>query len=230
MNEVYGGARSGWLLFGVAALHVLAVLALLSLKPVADAVGLAEPILVSLISEPAPRPQAVLPLPRPPSPVPPAPLSPPPPPHLIAEKPASTPATFVAPPPVAEAVPQTPPAPAPAVLVASPPAIVQAPAPSPVVLPPVIPPRFDAAYLDNPAPRYPALSRRRQEEGRVLLRVHVSPGGAASQVEIRESSGFERLDQAAREAVLRWQFVPARQGDQAVAGWVLVPISFSIRS
>jgi protein TonB len=64
----------------------------------------------------------------------------------------------------------------------------------------------------------------------VLLRVFVNPDGGASQVEIRESSGFERLDKAARDTVRRWRFVPARQGDKGVAAWVLVPISFSIRS
>ncbi len=37
-------------------------------------------------------------------------------------------------------------------------------------------PRFDADYLDNPAPRYPPLSRRMREEGVVLVRVYVSPG------------------------------------------------------
>jgi len=95
---------------------------------------------------------------------------------------------------------------------------------------PVIPPRFDADYLDNPAPAYPALSRRVGEHGRVLLRVYVQPDGAAAQVEVRESSGYERLDKAARDTVQRWRFVPAKQGDRGVAAWVLVPISFSIRS
>ena len=75
-----------------------------------------------------------------------------------------------------------------------------------------------------------ALHRRLGEQGRVLLRVFVSPDGAAAQVEIRESSGFERLDRAARDTVLRWRFVPARQGERGVAAWVLVPITFSIRS
>jgi protein TonB len=94
----------------------------------------------------------------------------------------------------------------------------------------VQPPRFDADYLDNPAPAYPALSRRMGEQGRVLLRVYVLADGNAGQVEIRESSGYERLDRAARDTVARWRFVPARQGDKAVAGWVLVPVSFSLRS
>ncbi len=94
---------------------------------------------------------------------------------------------------------------------------------------PVIPPSFNAAYLDNPAPAYPALSRRMGEQGRVLLRVFVEADGMSSRVELRSSSGFERLDQAALDAVRRWKFVPAKQGDQAVGAWVVVPILFNLR-
>ena len=62
--------------------------------------------------------------------------------------------------------------------------------------------------------------------GKVMLRVYVSAQGAAEKVEIRTPSGSLHLDQAAREAVERWKFVPARQGDEPVAAWVLVPITF----
>lgn len=89
-------------------------------------------------------------------------------------------------------------------------------------------PRFDAAYLNNPDPTYPAISRRIGEEGRVILRVLVSADGRANQVEIHTSSGSSRLDQAALGAVQRWRFEPARQGATAVAAWVLVPISFHL--
>lgn len=92
----------------------------------------------------------------------------------------------------------------------------------------MVPPRFDAAYLDNPQPSYPVLSRRLGEQGRVLLRVLVSGEGRAREVLVKGGSGFARLDQAAREAVLRWRFLPARQGSQAVEAWVLVPITFSL--
>jgi len=94
----------------------------------------------------------------------------------------------------------------------------------------VVPPRFDADYLHNPPPAYPHLSRRLREQGRVLLRVMVSAEGLPGQIEIRESSGYPRLDQAAQASVQRWRFVPARQGELAVPAWVLVPISYSIRS
>ncbi len=111
---------------------------------------------------------------------------------------------------------------------------VSLPAP-PTVVPPsaataaVSEPRFDAAYLENPAPVYPALSRRFGENGRVILRVFVERNGRAGQVEINASSGSPRLDQAAQDAVSRWKFVPARRGTEAVGAWVLVPIVFNLR-
>ncbi len=90
------------------------------------------------------------------------------------------------------------------------------------------PPRFDAAYLHNPAPAYPSASRRLGEEGKVLLRVRVSPEGRSVAVDIEKSSNFERLDEAARNAVQRWRFVPARHGDESVEGVVIVPIAFRL--
>ncbi|NWG87546.1 MAG: energy transducer TonB [Hydrogenophilaceae bacterium] len=94
--------------------------------------------------------------------------------------------------------------------------------------PAITQPRFDAEYLNNPRPSYPALSRRLGEEGRVLLRVLVSSEGRAREVRVKESSGSARLDQAARDAVDRWRFVPARQGSEPIEAWVLVPITFSL--
>lgn len=89
--------------------------------------------------------------------------------------------------------------------------------------------RFDADYLSNPKPVYPVASRRLSEEGKVLLRVKVSPGGTALAIEVKQSSGFSRLDEAARAAVMRWKFVPARRGDEAIESWVAVPIAFSLQ-
>jgi protein TonB len=86
--------------------------------------------------------------------------------------------------------------------------------------------RFDADYLHNPAPAYPAQSRRLKEEGTVLLLVRVSVEGAPLSVEIRNSSGFERLDEAGLQAVRQWRFVPAKRGSENVAASVLVPIQF----
>lgn len=94
---------------------------------------------------------------------------------------------------------------------------------------PVTQPHFNADYLQNPPPGYPALARRMGEEGKVVLRVFVTPDGHPSQIELRTGSGSPRLDRAAQEAVARWKFEPARRGNEAMSGWVLVPIVFNLR-
>ena len=94
--------------------------------------------------------------------------------------------------------------------------------------PAIEPPRFDVSYLNNPAPAYPPVSRRMKEQGRVLLRVLVSAAGSAENVEVRTSSGSERLDRAAVDAVRQWRFAPARRGGETIAAWALVPILFQL--
>ena len=92
----------------------------------------------------------------------------------------------------------------------------------------VVPPTFNAAYLRNPAPRYPLAARRAGEQGTVLLRVLVAPDGVPARVELEKTSGSAHLDSAALEAVKAWRFVPARRGADAVEAWVLVPIAFRL--
>ncbi|HEY9098362.1 MAG TPA: energy transducer TonB [Thiobacillus sp.] len=124
----------------------------------------------------------------------------------------------------------------PAPITAPTPIPVQAATPTdmakPVPPPPlaVTQPRFNADYLDNPKPPYPSASRRMGEEGEVRLRVQVDPAGNTQQIEIYRSSGFPRLDQAALDTVKQWRFIPARQGEQPITAWVIVPIQFSLRS
>ena len=88
--------------------------------------------------------------------------------------------------------------------------------------------RFDADYLRNPAPPYPPMSRKMREEGRVVLRVLVTPEGTAGSLEIKTSSGSARLDESALRTVRQWKFIPARRGDAPVQSWVLVPVIFKL--
>lgn len=89
-------------------------------------------------------------------------------------------------------------------------------------------PKFGADYLQNPAPEYPSLSRRRGEQGKVMLRVNVSAKGTVDNIEIEKTSGFDSLDKAAVEGVKSWKFVPASSNSRQVAGVVIVPIRFSL--
>ena len=193
------------------AIHAAAAAALLSHAPARQAIAEFAPIMVSLVQAQKPEPPQDLPKPRPVVKQPVKRAEPRPQPLLTVSEPLPAPAAITAPPPPPQPV-------EPAVIAPSPPSA------------PVVPPQFNADYLNNPAPRYPALSRRLGEQGRVLLRVFVDDRGLPARVELRTSSGHERLDQVALETVRQWKFVPARRGDQAVSAWVLVPISFSLRS
>lgn len=186
------------------ALHAAAIVFLLQYAPARKALIDAVPIMVSLITPVVEKPQ------EPPKPLPmkprveprPRPIEPAP----VLTAPAEAPAPYVAPPP-----PPTPVAP-----------------PAPVALP-VIPPDFSAAYLRNPAPAYPYSARRMGQQGKVMLRVLVNTAGLPDKVELRTSSGISALDEAALDAVKSWRFTPARQGNQVVSDWVLVPIVFSLK-
>lgn len=90
-------------------------------------------------------------------------------------------------------------------------------------------PSFHANYLSNPKPPYPPASLALGEQGIVYLRVLVSPAGVPEKIELHKSSGFARLDAVAQSTVQRWRFVPAKRGDEAVAGSVVVPVNFSIK-
>ncbi len=168
---------------------------------------------VTLLAPPAPpEPRAV-------------PLQPPPPrverlPKPVLEQAIPAPAPVAVMPPVAEHVVQQAPA------AAAPPLPPALPASEPVIEPP----RYNAAYLSNPPPVYPLAARRRGFEGTVLVRAEVSADGECLRVELNKTSGHEVLDQAALEAVKKWRFVPARRGNQAVADWVGVPITFKLEN
>ncbi len=93
---------------------------------------------------------------------------------------------------------------------------------------PVIPPDVAAAYRNNPAPPYPQICRDREQQGKVVLLVRIAADGRAALVEIATSSGYQRLDTVAQEAVRRWKFVPAHQAGEPVAATVRVPVVFHL--
>jgi protein TonB len=83
-------------------------------------------------------------------------------------------------------------------------------------------------YVREPVPRYPPQSRRLREQGLVVLRVVIDERGAASSIEIETSSGHARLDDAAREAVLRAAFRPYVEDGEPRRALVLIPIEFAL--
>ncbi len=54
------------------------------------------------------------------------------------------------------------------------------------------------------------MSRRLGEQGKVIVTVLVDSDGSAKSARVKVSSGFDRLDEAAREYILRCRFVPGK--------------------
>jgi protein TonB len=85
-------------------------------------------------------------------------------------------------------------------------------------------------YVRAPAPVYPRESTRKRERGTVLLRVMVDALGHPSQIQVERSSGFDRLDNAARDAVAKALFRPHEVNGVAQPAQVLIPIEFTTRA
>ena len=164
--------------------------------------------------EPTPPPK-----PTPPPPVAPAPTPTPTPPPVAAPSPAP-PAQV---PPVEVAVmPSTAPTQAiTAVANSAPqptPASPAQPAAPARAAPPVrTPASVSAAQCEKPD--YPSASRRMEEEGTVSLRFLVGVDGKVIQSEIEKSSGFKRLDEAARAGLSKCRFQPATVDGRPEQAW-----------
>jgi protein TonB len=96
-----------------------------------------------------------------------------------------------------------------------------APVPAKVELP-----SSDADYLQNPAPIYPPISKRLGEQGKVVVRVLIGADGSPQNAELKRSSGYDRLDQAAIEYVMRCRYIPGKVGSVPRAMWHEAPVTF----
>jgi len=196
---------------------------------------------VDLFAPPAPVPAppiiqpVVTPPPAPPPSEPPPPLSPipvvAPPPVVVMETPAPQPVEkpeFIQ--PVSPPVPERVPTPSP-----NPPAAQSLPTPPPVVMTkPVIGNGVTTSakptYLENPLPPYPDTSRRLHEQGTVQLLVKVDALGNPTETTVKQSSGYSRLDQAAKDWIQQhYKFQPATLNGQPVASEVTIPVRFSLQ-
>lgn len=144
--------------------------------------------------------------------------------------------------PVPEIVPPLPPPPPPPPPRAPLPEVaISEPPPEPMPVPePDLSPAPPAAPVEEPLQTlsladgtlhlvYPALSRRLGEEGVVLLRIRVEADGRISAADVVQSSGFPRLDEAARRGALGGRMTPARRGDTPVAMHYHLPVQFVLR-
>jgi protein TonB len=100
--------------------------------------------------------------------------------------------------------------------------------PSPQTVAPVVVDSVE--YVRPPAPVYPSESNYRRERGTVVLRVMIDTLGRPAQIQIERSSGFARLDSAARAAVEKALFRPYEVNGIAQPAQVFIPIEFKRRA
>lgn len=213
------------IVIAVVGFHVLGLWALQA-GLLRRAVELVVPVTVlSEVIEP-PQPQAT-PTPPPPQPRP-APVPKAAPQSRPVTPPAPQPVAITTPTPAPQAPtgavePQPPAPPVTAAAAAEPAAPPAPPAPAPAK---IELPSSSADYLNNPRPAYPPLSKRLGEQGKVVIRAFIDESGVATKAEIRNSSGYERLDQAALQTVLKWRYVPGKRAGVIEGMWFNVPINF----
>lgn len=80
----------------------------------------------------------------------------------------------------------------------------------------------------NPLPKYPGDVLDAGIEGDVIARLQIDSSGRVNDVLIVSHQGQQdpRLDQAAVDALLQWQFQPALREGEPIASVVQVPIEF----
>ncbi len=86
------------------------------------------------------------------------------------------------------------------------------------------------AYERAPSVIYPPISLRLREMGDVIVEMIVDMNGAVVSATIHRSSGYPRLDAAAREAALKAKFRPLELGARVYRARVMVPFSFRFDS
>ena len=100
--------------------------------------------------------------------------------------------------------------------------------PQPVAPPSPLPVQSNPAPVSTPAvisasscekPEYPSASKRLEEEGTVQLKFLVGVDGKVIESAIEKSSGFRRLDEAARAGLSKCQFRPGTVDGKPQQSW-----------
>jgi bla regulator protein BlaR1 len=78
-------------------------------------------------------------------------------------------------------------------------------------------------------PHYPAASLAAMNEGTVHLSFLVEASGDVLEAKVKQSSGFDPLDAAARDAIKLCKFKPAKKNGQPVKDWVDVQYVWTLK-
>lgn len=80
-----------------------------------------------------------------------------------------------------------------------------------------------------PKPEYPSSSRRLEESGTVVLSFLIDVDGKAIESKVASSSGYERLDEAARAALSRCRFKPGTTDGKPEQSWASLKYTWKLQ-
>lgn len=194
----------------VVLLHVMVAYALMTglARQVVEVIR--APIETKIIEEVKKQPEAEK------TPPPPPKLAPPPPPYIpppeinVAAQPSTAPSNAIT--VVTTSKPTTPP---------------------PVVAPPASTPTVRTAPIINAAhscdkPEYPAASKRLEEEGTVVVSFLIDIDGRVVDSKVEKTSGYDRLDQAARNALGKCKFKPGTVDGKPEQSWASIKYTWRL--
>jgi len=88
---------------------------------------------------------------------------------------------------------------------------------------------LSVSCTERPAPVYPRLSTRLNEQGKAVLLVELDELGRVTAATVKTTSGFPRLDEAAINAVKTWHCSPARRNGVPVRSVAQQPFNFILK-
>jgi TonB family protein len=86
-----------------------------------------------------------------------------------------------------------------------------------------------AKLIGSLNPEFPHLSKIYEEEGKVSLEAHIEPSGSVSQVKLLKSTGYQRLDSSAINALKKAKFSPATKSGKPVKSSKVIDINFTLQ-
>ncbi|MDE2075846.1 MAG: energy transducer TonB [Burkholderiales bacterium] len=95
---------------------------------------------------------------------------------------------------------------------------------------PISVPESQVQYARHPHPQFPALSQALGESGEVVLSVLVDERGIPLSATVKKSSGYPRLDEAAKRAVMQAVYLPQVRNGVARQQAATASITFNLRS
>lgn len=85
------------------------------------------------------------------------------------------------------------------------------------------------ARAASPEKYYPLGSKRREDQGAIVVRAHIAPSSCATDFAVVVSSGYPELDQAALRVAEDSTYAAAIEGGKPVEGYVTFKVKFTIR-